>query len=95
VTKVATSRITNLPVYHDPGKVGHLGNPATVVFTLDLDLHCVVPLTQDIPTPANKKVITSQTFEVSGREASNASPRSAALRGWAAPHSRPVTDGLT
>ena len=27
-----------LPVYHDPGKLGHLGDPASVVFTLDFDL---------------------------------------------------------
>jgi hypothetical protein len=29
----------SLPVYHDPGKIGYLGDPAPVVFTLDFDLH--------------------------------------------------------
>src|SRR5574341_227864 len=42
---------TSLPICHDPGQVGHLGDPATIIFTLDLDFHRVVLLTQDSPTP--------------------------------------------
>jgi hypothetical protein len=46
---------TSLPLYHDPGKVGHFGNPATIAFTLDLNLHWLVLLVQYTPPSSRKQ----------------------------------------
>jgi hypothetical protein len=64
---------TSWRINHDPGQVGHLGDPATVFLTLDLNFHRVVlPVRMarsvGYPTPTwQTSVINCRTMQFRGR----------------------------